>query len=124
MNQSISSRRRLYVVASLALALLGGCAETITLHVHEPINLKAFGTTLRVGKSTREDVIAELGVPAGRGRAMLPIDTEPRTVWFYTYSVASVPIAGGKGKLDAAAVFVYFKGDIYDGSMYGSAFAK
>lgn len=124
MSHSISSKRWLYMVASLTLALLGGCAETITMRVHEPINLKAFGTTLRVGKSTREDVIAELGVPAGRGRAMLPIDTEPRTLWFYTYSVASAPIAGGKGKLDAVAVFVYFKGDVYDGSMYGSAFGK
>jgi hypothetical protein len=123
MNRSIS-RRLIHLVAFLAVALTAGCAEMVTVRTHEPIDLKAIGTTLRVGESTREDVIAALGVPAGRGRAMLPIDEEPRTVWFYTYSVASAPMAGGKGKLDVMVVFVYFKGDRYDGSMYGSAFTK
>lgn len=112
------------LLAFLAVALLAGCAETMHVRTHEPVNLKAFGTSLRVGESTREEVLAELGVPAGRGRVMLPIDPEPRTIWFYTYSEGTAPMMGGKGTLNAMAVFVYFKGDRYDGSMYGSAFAK
>jgi hypothetical protein len=112
------------LIAWAALALLSGCAAMVQVRVGDPVNLKAFGTSLRVGVSTREDVLAELGVPAGRGRAMLPIDKEPRTIWFYYYSEGSAPIWGGKGTMDAAAVIVYFKGDRYDGSMYGSAFMK
>jgi hypothetical protein len=111
-------------VAFLAVALTAGCAGTVTVRTQEPFDLQAIGTTLRVGESTREDVIAALGVPVGRGRAMLPIDEEPRTVWFYTHSVASAPMAGGKGKLDIMVVLVYFKGDRYDGSMYASSFTK
>jgi hypothetical protein len=118
------SKRLVHLAALLAIALSAGCAEMVTVRIHEPVNVKALGTTLRVGVSTREDVIAALGVPVGSGRAMLPIDTEPRTVWFYMHSVASAPMTGGKGKLDVVAVFVYFKGDRYDGSLYGSAFPK
>jgi hypothetical protein len=112
------------LLASLAALLVAGCAGSITVRTHEPLNLKALGTTLRIGESTREDVLAQLGVPAGKGRAMLPFDEVPRTVWVYTYAQGTVPLAGGTGRLDAEAVFVYFKGERYDGSLYGSSFMK
>jgi hypothetical protein len=114
----------LHPIIVAVLALLTGCAGMVQVRVSDPVDLKPFGTTLRVGESTREDVLAAMGVPGGRGRAMLPIDKEPRTIWFYYYSVAAVSMADLKGKMDAVAVFVYFKGDRYDGSMYGSAFMK
>lgn len=106
------------------LVALAGCASMVHVRIGDPVDLKPFAASLRVGESTREDVLAALGVPAGRGRAMLPIDKEPRTVWFYWYADASVVIGESKGKMDAVIVFVYFKGDRYDGSMYGSALKK
>ena len=117
-----NSRRTLYFLLGIYVVLAAGCGP-IHLKAGEPLNVEAFQSTLRIGESTREDVLATLGVPDGRGRAMLPIDEEPRTLWFYWYE--ETQIGGEGGTVDNITIlWVYFKDDLYDGSLWASTFAR
>ena len=71
--------------------------------------------SLRLEESTRADVLAVLGLPYGKGRVMLPIDTKPRTIWSYYYEEGDLK--------DARRIFlfVYFDQDRYDGYMWFSS---
>ncbi len=74
--------------------------------------------SLRIGESTRADVLAALGEPYGKGRAVLPIDRKPRTMWSYYYEEGDL-------KDDRRIfLFVYFDQDRYDGYMWFSSLAK
>ena len=73
---------------------------------------------LRPGESTRADVLAALGEPSGKGRAMLPIHPKPRTMWFYYYGEATMQ------DIRRVLLFVYFDGEKYDGYMWFSSFPK
>jgi hypothetical protein len=72
-------------------------------------------SALRVGESTSADVLKVLGEPLGKGRAMLPIDPQPRTLWAYFYAEGDLNDSRGM------FLFVYFLRDRYDGYMWFSS---
>jgi hypothetical protein len=75
-------------------------------------------TALKVGESSTEDVLKVLGEPIGRGRALLPIDPAPRTLWTYYYE------EGDTKQYDRMFLFVYFLQNRYDGYMWFSSLAE
>ena len=97
--------------------LLGACAD-IQIRMGNRPNTDALEMSLRLGESRRADVLAVLGEPFGKGRAMLPIDPKPRTVWSYYYEEGTLK--------DARRIFlwVYFDQDIYDGYWWFSRLPK
>jgi hypothetical protein len=66
-------------------------------------------------ESTREEVLAVLGAPEGKGREMLPMTAAPRTTWQYYYEEGTLQDAR------RTFLFVYFDGDLYDGYFWVSS---
>jgi len=106
--------RVLYLLLFSPIAL--GC--DIRMRIGNRPNTDLLETALRVGESTRADVLAALGQPFGTGKAMLPIDPKPRTMWSYYYEEGDLK--------DARRIFlfVYFDQDRYDGYMWFSSLPK
>lgn len=93
------------------------CAD-IRIRVGSQPNTDVLETSLRIGESTRADVLGVLGPPFGKGRAMFPIDPKPRTTWSYYYE------EGGTKDSRRIFLFVYFDEDRYDGYMWFSSLPK
>ena len=104
--------------------LINGCAKQIKFKIGRDTDISLLESRLIIGSSTREDVIAVLGVPHGKGRVMLPVDEAPRTIWSYYYEEDTVFLAGGENLFDFQMLFIYFKGNVYDGHMKFSTFTK
>jgi hypothetical protein len=86
-------------------------------------------SVLRLGESTRADVLTALGEPIGRGIARLPVDPRPNagTIWSYYYTeylmgnlLSQDPVNANRGIF----LLVYFEGDTYDGYMWFSSLPK
>ena len=112
----------LYLFIVMSIVLVAGCGGQLHVKVEEIFEVDALTSSLRIGDSTREDVLAALGIPNGRGRIMLPIDEKPRTLWFYYYEEDELSIGGGESISNVIILFVYFNGDLYDGSLWSSTF--
>ena len=94
--------------------LMAGC-PTVYIRMGERPDIDLLEKSLRVGESTRQDVVATLGRPYATGRWMLPTDGKPRTMWTYYYE---------DGTLEDARrllLFIYFDEDRYDGYMWFSS---
>lgn len=105
------------VALILMVALpMGGCIDRIRIG-NRP-NPDVLEQSLRLGESTPADVVAALGQPYGKGRAVLPIDSNPKTLWSYYYEEGDLK--------DARRIFlfVYFDHDHYDGYMWFSSLPK
>jgi hypothetical protein len=74
--------------------------------------------TLLIGKSTPAEVLAALGEPFGSGKAMLPVESRPKTMWSYYYGEGSMKDAR------ATYLFVFFDQNRYDGYMWFSSLPK
>jgi hypothetical protein len=75
--------------------------------------------SLLLKESTTADVLAALGEPFGKGKAMLPLaHPTARTMWTYYYGEGDMK--DGRGMY----VFVFFDQDCYDGYMWFSNLAK
>ena len=112
-------------VASL---LLAGCG-TARIEKGRRVDPRLLETNLRLGKSTRADVLAALGEPNGRGRGLLPIDPTPKTVWSYFYEEATIEAFADFPNSDLKdyrrlLLCVYFDGDRYDGYLWFSSLLK
>lgn len=104
------------------ILMLGGCAFDMNIHVGRRPNLDAIEQRLRPGQSTTDDVLAALGPPRGRGRAMLPIDPAQRDMWSYSYLQANVQKGGEtQGDMRTLILFIYFEQDRYMGYMWFSS---
>lgn len=113
---------RLAGIGMLSLAVVfssmaAGCGN-IRLRMGNRPDTDVLEKSLRLGESTRADVRAALGQPSGKGRAMHPFDTKPRTMWSYYYEEGDLK--------DARRIFlfVYFDQDRYDGYMWFSSLPK
>ncbi|MEE9123908.1 MAG: hypothetical protein V3U14_05340 [candidate division NC10 bacterium] len=110
---------RLAGIGMLSLAVVfssmaAGCGN-IRIRFGKRPDTDVLEKSLRLGESTRADVRTALGQPSGKGRAMLPFDLKPRTMWSYYYE---------EGDLKEARrifLFVYFDQDRYDGYMWFSS---
>lgn len=106
----------------LLAGLATGCG-TVRLELGRRVDPSLLESNLRIGQSTRADVLAALGAPRGEGRAWFPMDAGPRTVWSYAYGEAMVE---GMRVNDTRelSVWVYFDGDRYDGYLWFSTLPK
>ena len=101
----------------LAWSLLGsGCVHANKVRIGRlPSNLD-FEGSLNRHVSTPQDVLAVLGSPYGRGRAMFPFDKKPKTMWTYYYEKGI-----SKEDFRTLFLFIYFDEDRYDGYMWFSS---
>ena len=83
-------------------------------------------SSLRLGESTRAEVLATLGEPIGTGAARFPVDPRPDAgaMWSYYYEedllwdvLSPNPSAVGR----RIFLFIFFDGDKYDGYMWFSS---
>jgi hypothetical protein len=107
----------LLFLSALVLALLSEGCMNIQMRIGKRVDPASL-TQLVVGKSTQGDVVARLGAPTGKGRAMLPIESEPRTLWSYYYE------EGDLNDSRRIFLFIFFKGDLYDGYMWFSSLPR
>jgi hypothetical protein len=102
------------VYATLALALLVifvGCAST--LKIGSPPRTDQLNT-LKLGDSTKPDVLLTLGQPQGDGVVRFA-DGPTRTIWFYDYMETAGKVMGLK------ILLVFFDQDKYDGHLWFSS---
>ncbi len=109
----------LVIVSSVAVS---GCISG-RMEMGRRVDPARLETSLRIGESTRADVLAALGQPNGRGRGLLPIDATVKTVWSYYYEESTIESNELK---DSRRMFlwVYLDGDRYDGYMWFSSLPK
>jgi hypothetical protein len=109
---------RLAIAALALVAALGCVSNRLEMGAKPPV--ERIARDLQVGTSTAADVRRVLGEPNGRGAAMLPIHSGPRTVWsyYYEYSDFSGTEAQRGGR---TFVWVYLDGDVYDGYLWYSS---
>ena len=106
----------------LTLFVAGGCM-TAKILVGRELDPGLVERGLTIGQSTTADVLALLGEPRGKGRAYLPIDNGPRTLWAYVYSEGNVESNEIKD-LRRTELWIYFDGDRYDGYLWFSSLPK
>jgi hypothetical protein len=94
--------------------LTTGCIN-IKVRIGIPPNPDILEKSLHMGESNKADVLAALGPPFGKGRAMLPIDPKPKTLWSYYYE------EGDMKDMRRIFLFVFFDQDRYDGYMWFSS---
>lgn len=111
-NQSLFKKRwrsRACAVLGLAVvALLVGCAPTVKFG--SPPRTDHLDT-LKVGASSKADVLLALGEPRGNGVTRLSAEATPRTIWFYEYTETAGKVA------DLKILLVFFDQDKYDGHL-------
>jgi hypothetical protein len=119
----MSARRLLAAWLVVASALAASGCISARIELGRRVDPALLETNLRIGESTRADVLAALGEPNGRGRGLLPIDATPKTVWSYYYEEGTIESNEFK---DSRRMFlwVYLEGDRYDGYMWFSSLAK
>lgn len=104
-----SSRRFVFLIASLALAVFQGCATRLEMGSPPPLERMAQLTPQR---STMNDVLLALGQPRGYGAARLDPSFNQQHVWFYEHSVSE-----GKD-VRFTMLLIFFSGNVYDGHMW------
>ena len=105
------------------LLLFEGCA--IPVRIGNKPDTEALEGALRLGQSAQADVLLVLGQPFAKGRAMLPIDQRPQTVWSYFYEERNVNLFNPSfAEPNRIFLFVYFDDDRYNGYMWFSSFPK
>jgi hypothetical protein len=105
------------------LLLVAGCA--LPVRIGNRPYLDALEGSLRLGQSAPADVLSVLGQPFAKGRAMLPSDQRPQTVWFYFYEERSVNLFNPSfAEPNRSFLFVYFDSDRYEGYIWFSSFPK
>ena len=119
----MSPHRAITAWVLLATAVLVSGCFGFRMEVGRRVDPALLETTLRIGESTRENVLAVLGEPGGRGRSLLPIDRTPKTVWLYYYSETNVESNELKD-VRQILLWVYLDGDRYDGYMWFSSLPR
>jgi hypothetical protein len=103
-------RSRACMVFGLAcLAVVVACAQT--LKIGSPPKTDQLDT-LKLGNSTKADVLLALGQPQGDGVVRVAVEATPRTIWFYEYSEVVGKVIGLK------ILLVFFNQEKYDGHLW------
>jgi hypothetical protein len=108
----LSRAALLPIVLVIASGFLISSCVSIRIRMGQRPDVEVLEKSLRMGESRSTDVMSLLGEPFGKGRIMLPMDSEPRTMWTYYY--AEGDLEDGR----AIYLFVHFDEDRYDGYMW------
>ena len=100
-----------------ALFMTGACMN-IHMHMGKRPDTDALEKKLRLGESTFTEVLKAFGEPNGKGKAMFPIHSSPKTMWSYYYE------EGDLKDSRRIFLFVFFDRDRYDGYMWFSSLPK
>ncbi len=103
---------RFAMLGLFSIALVSGC---VTFKPQGSLPRTDRLETLRLGVSTKPDVLLALGKPRGHGTARFAIEPTPREIWFYEY----VEVENRTGKVNI--LLVYFIEDKYDGHLWFSS---
>ena len=111
----------LVVVALAFPVVLAGCTQTL-LKFGAPLKLDQLDT-LKLGDSTKTDVLLAVGQPQGEGVVRLPANRTPRTIWSYDYTETKL---GLEWTISARVtglrvLLVFFDQDKYDGHLWVSS---
>jgi hypothetical protein len=98
---------------------VAACSE-VSYTANERPPIAALEGVLKIGTSTRHDVIAALGKPDGTGSIFLPIDAKPRDTLSYYFEAGKMTGSSGTvyGTAHRTFLWVYFDHDRYDGYMW------
>ena len=114
---------RVLAVCGVILVSMIPASCKYTANQRPPID--ALETTLKIGISTQQDVIAVLGKPSGKGGSFLPVDDKSRSALSYYYEEGTVNAESGRVHVVTNRVFlwVYIGHDRYDGYMWFTTLA-
>jgi hypothetical protein len=108
-----------YLFAMVILLSIAMSACSIDVRMGRRPDVQVLEKNLRLRESTSADVLAALGEPFGKGKAMLPVfHSTPKLMWSYYYGEANLKDARGM------YLFVFFDQDRYDGYMWFSSLSK
>lgn len=114
-RQSLPFRRA--ATAAVSLGLLAAACSGVVATTTSARDLARAQQELRRGSATKGDVTRLLGVPDGRGEALLPgQEGGPREVWVYQ-TLRAGPIGQPAARAQMQAVMVFFDADRFDGMM-------
>jgi hypothetical protein len=105
--------------AVLLISFSAACSG-IQLRAGNRPNVDLLEKPLRLGESTRADVLTALGEPIGKGRAFLPIDPKLKTATMWSYYYEEGTFEDDR----RIFLFVFFDEDRYDGYMWFSSLPK
>lgn len=108
----VSNKLSLLILIVFA-TLLSSCG--VRIRAGNPPNISALESKIELKQSTRSEVLAAVGKPFGKGRAMFPFQPSPRDVWSYYYE------AGDMNDDRRTFLFVFFDRDRYDGYIWFSS---
>jgi len=107
----------LFAIVILLSVAVNGCS--IDVRMGRRPDVQVIEKNLRLQESTSRDVLAVLGEPFGKGKAMLPgFHSTPKIMWSYYYGEANLKDARN------VYLFVFFDQDRYDGYMWFSSLPK
>jgi hypothetical protein len=117
---SCPRNRKIFGIGLFAMIIVIFILESSCMDIHfrmgRQIDPGVIEKSLRLKESKTSDVLAVLGEPFGKGKAMLPAaHRTPRTMWTYYYGEADMK--DGRGMY----LFVFFDQDLYDGYMWFSS---
>lgn len=105
-----------YLFPMVILFSIAMSACSIDVRMGRRPDVQVLEKNLRLRESTSVDVLAALGEPFGKGKAMLPVfHSTPKIMWTYYYGEASLKDARGM------YIFVFFDQDRYDGYWWFSS---
>ena len=73
---------------------------------------------LKLGESTRADVLLALGQPRGEGGAVVSYEPRPREIVFYEY------MTGDSKRIELEILLVFLAGGLYDGHLWFASTEK
>ena len=109
-----------------ATLLLACLIAPLILHAAEPAqpfrDVNRMEKELQRGRSTKADAERLLGKPDGQGTAILPTESTPHEVWFYS----DVAVTGMKGEpqgvlranMRQQILLVFFRGETFEGFLW------
>lgn len=114
-----STIRMLYPL--VFLLVLAGCTQTLLIFGSPPRADQL--DTLRLGESTKADVLLALGQPQGEGVARLPTLSTSQAIWSYDYTEAKLNLEWSVSAkvIDLNVLLVFFDHDKYDGYLWLSS---
>lgn len=108
---------KLITIMSLYLFIIlnYGCSMIFDIESGNRFNASLIENNLKPCFSSESDVIRLLGVPGGKGQALMPFHDSQRTVLTYYFEQGRLSFPDYQGKDRRNYLFVFLKNNIYEG---------